>query len=78
MGDALLLLIPAAIAVALSPMGIVEMILVLFSDQARPNGIILLLTVLAGALILPLLGAFAFDAATGDGGDQPAPSPTKG
>lgn len=56
-------MLPAAIAIALSPTGIVELILVLFSAQARRNALVFLASVAAGVFLLPLLGASILGAA---------------
>jgi hypothetical protein len=57
MGDLWATMLPAAIAVALSPTGIIEMILVLFSARARVNVIVFLTSVMVSVFVLPLLGA---------------------
>jgi hypothetical protein len=74
--DVFVALIPAAIGVALSPAGIIELILVLLSKRAKLNGIVFLLTLWAGVFVVPLVGAFVVDAVTSDDGS--APSATKG
>lgn len=50
-------MLPAAIAIAMSPTGIIELILVLFSARARLNALVFLVSVTAGVFLLPLLGA---------------------
>lgn len=67
MFDVVIPLVPAAIGVALSPIGIIELILVLLSKRARLNGIVFLATLLVSFFAIPLVGAFAFDAVTDDG-----------
>lgn len=72
MSDLIAALVPTAIGVALSPVGIIEMILVLFSDRAKTNGVVFLASVMVSVFLLPVVGALAFNA-TGagdsDGGD---------
>ncbi len=65
-------ILPAAFGVALSPIGIIEMILVLFSRRARINGPVFLATVVASVFVLPAIGAFALDLATKESSDQPS------
>lgn len=60
-------LLPAAIGFALSPAGIIELILVVFSQRARVNGVVFLLTVAVPVFVIPLLGATVAKAAS-DGG----------
>ena len=50
-------MLPAAIAIALSPTGIIEMILVLLSARARLNAVVFLASVMVSVFLLPLLGA---------------------
>jgi hypothetical protein len=50
-------MLPAAIAIALSPTGLVEMILVLLSARARLNALVFLASVMVSVFVLPLLGA---------------------
>lgn len=50
-------MLPAAIAIALSPTGIIEMILVLLSARARLNALVFLASVTVSVFVLPLLGA---------------------
>ncbi|MEO3760656.1 GAP family protein [Mycobacterium sp. B14F4] len=57
MGELWATMLPAAIAVALSPTGIIELILILFSARARRNALVFLASVTAGVFLLPLLGA---------------------
>ncbi|MGZ8714815.1 MAG: GAP family protein [Mycobacterium sp.] len=57
MGELWATMLPAAIAIALSPTGIIELILVLFSARARRNAFVFLTSVAAGVFLLPLLGA---------------------
>lgn len=57
MGDLWAAMLPAAIAIALSPTGIIEMTLILFSARARVNAIVFLASVMVSVFVLPLLGA---------------------
>lgn len=50
-------MLPAAIAIALSPTGLIEMILVLLSARARVNALVFLGSVTVSVFALPLLGA---------------------
>jgi len=61
--DVLVGLLPSAIGFAISPISIIELILVVFSRRARINGIVFLLTLAAPLFLLPLLGATAVKAA---------------
>jgi hypothetical protein len=61
-------LLPSAVAFAISPIPIIELILVVFSRRARVNGIVFLLTVGVPTFVIPVLGATLVRAAT-DGGD---------
>lgn len=65
-------ILPAAIGVALSPIGIIEMILVLFSTRARVNGPVFLVTLMVTAFAIPAIGAFVIDATTDDTTGQPS------
>ena len=64
MNDVLIGLVPSAIGFAISPISIIELILVVFSRRARVNGIVFLLTLAVPLFLLPLLGATAVKAAT--------------
>ena len=64
MKDVLVGLVPSAIGFAISPISIIELILVVFSKRARINGIVFLLTLAVPLFLLPLLGATAVKAAT--------------
>ena len=57
MGELWATMLPAAVAIALSPTGIIELILVLFSARTRRNALVFLASVTAGVFLLPLLGA---------------------
>lgn len=59
-------MLPAAIAIALSPTGIVELMLVLLSTRARRNALVFLASVTTGVFLLPLLGASILNAAVSD------------
>lgn len=72
MFDVFVGVLPAAIGVALSPVGIIEVILVLFSKRARVNGPVFLLTIVTTVFAIPALGAFVLDVATKDSSDQPS------
>jgi len=61
--DVLVGLLPSAIGFAISPISIIELILVVFSKRARINGIVFLLTLAVPLFLLPLLGATAVRAA---------------
>lgn len=63
MKDVLVGLLPSAIGFAISPISIIELILVVFSKRARINGIVFLLTLAAPLFLLPVLGATAVRAA---------------
>lgn len=65
-------LVPSAIGVSLSPIGIIELILVLFSRRARVNGVVFVLTLMVTVFAIPVVGAFAFDAVTDDSSDTPS------
>jgi Sap, sulfolipid-1-addressing protein len=67
--DVLVPMLPAAIAIALSPIAIIQLILVLFSERARTNGIVFIATLLGGMIALPAFGAFVVDVATDESGD---------
>ena len=55
----------SAIGFAISPISLIELILVVFSKRARVNGIVFLLTLAVPLFLLPVLGATAVKAATG-------------
>lgn len=61
-------ILPAAIAFAVSPVAIVEMILILFSRRARVNGVVFLLVVFVPTVLIPLAGARAYEAAADSSG----------
>ncbi|WP_326547727.1 GAP family protein [Mycolicibacterium sp. ND9-15] len=63
MGELWATMLPAAVAVALSPTGIVELMLVLLSTRARQNALVFIASVMAGVFLLPLLGASILNAA---------------
>lgn len=67
-----LALIPAAIGVALSPVAIIELILVLFSQRARINGVVFVVTLVVTTFAVAAIGAFAVGATTDDATDQPS------
>lgn len=50
-------MLPAAVAMALSPTGIIEMILVLLSARPRLNALVFLGSVMVSVFVFPLLGA---------------------
>ena len=60
-------MLPAAIAIALSPTGIIELILVLLSARARLNALVFLASVMVGVFLLPLLGASILSATVTSG-----------
>lgn len=70
MGAVLAGLIPSAIGFAISPIPIIELILVVFSRRARVNGLVFLLTVAVPTFVIPLLGATVVQATTGGGGES--------
>jgi hypothetical protein len=76
MSDVLIPMLPSAIAIALSPIAIIQLILVLFSERAKTNGLVFISTLLAGMIALPAFGAFVVDVATDESSD--APSTAKG
>jgi len=61
--DVLIGLLSSAIGFAISPISLIELILVVFSRRARINGIVFLLTLAAPLFLLPVLGATAVRAA---------------
>lgn len=63
MGELWATMLPAAIAIALSPTGIIELILVLFTVRARLNAFVFLTSVTVAVFLLPLLGASVLRAA---------------
>jgi len=70
MKDVAIGLISSAIGFAISPISIIQLILVVFSKRARVNGIVFLLTLAVPLLLLPVLGATAVKAATDGAGTQ--------
>lgn len=72
MFEIVLALSPAAIGVALSPAGIVQLILVLLSNRAKVNGAVYLATVMATVFLIPVIGAFAVEVTTDESTDQPS------
>lgn len=60
--EALREVLPSAIAFAFSPIAIVEMILVLFSRRARVNGVVFLVMIVIPVVLIPLVGAKAYQA----------------
>ena len=74
MGDLWAAMLPAAIAIALSPTGIIEMTLILFSARARVNAIVFLASVMVSVFVLPLLGASVLGAMVQSGTDAGSPS----
>jgi hypothetical protein len=77
MGDLWATMLPAAIAVAVSPTGIIEMILVLFSARARVNAIVFLASVMVSVFLLPLLGASILGATVASDTAATSPSAAK-
>ena len=65
MNGVLVGLVSSAIGFAVSPISLIELILVVFSKRARVNGIVFLLTLAVPLFLLPVLGATAVKAATG-------------
>jgi len=63
--DVLIGLVSSAVGFAISPISIIELILVVFSKRARVNGIVFLTTLAVPLFLLPVLGATAVKAATG-------------
>lgn len=55
-------LLSSAIGFAISPISLIELILVVFSKRARVNGIVFLLTLAVPLFLVPLLGATAVKA----------------
>ena len=76
MFETIALLLPIAFGVALSPMAIVQLILVLFSTRAKVNGLVFLGTVLAGAFVLSLVGAKTVEVVSDQ--TDASPSATRG
>lgn len=64
MVNALMLLLPAAIGFALSPIPIVQMILVLLSKRSETNGVLFLICIALPAFAVPMLSAGGLAAAT--------------
>jgi len=58
-------LVSSAIGFAISPISLIELILVVFSKRARVNGIVFLATLAVPLFLLPVLGATVVKAATG-------------
>lgn len=56
-------MVPAAIAIALSPTGLIEMILLLLTKRARLNVTVFLVSVMVSVFLMPLLGASVLGAA---------------
>ena len=63
MGTAVVQLIPVALGFALSPIPLVEMVLVLFSRRALTNGLVFLGCIMLPVFVIPFLGATGQDAA---------------
>ena len=63
MGTAVVQLIPVALGFALSPIPLVEMVLVLFSRRALTNGLLFLACIMLPVFVIPFLGAAGQDAA---------------
>lgn len=63
MPDLWMVMLPAAVAIALSPTGIMEMILLLLTARARSNATVFLASVMVSVFLLPLLGASVLGAA---------------
>ncbi len=63
-GTVFLAMLPAAIGFALSPLGLVEMILVLLSKRARINSLVFLAAIVVPVFAVPFLGASGMDAGT--------------
>ncbi len=61
-GTVFLAMLPAAIGFALSPLGLVEMILVLLSKRARINSLVFLAAIVIPVFAVPFLGASGMDA----------------
>ena len=64
--------LPAAIAIALSPIALIYLTLVLFSQRARVTGPVFLMTVMAAMFVVPLVTSVVVDGVTDDGSDEPA------
>lgn len=64
--------LPAAIAIALSPIALIYLILVLFSRRAATNGPVFLLTVMASMFIIPLAGSLVIGGVADDGSNEQA------
>lgn len=61
-GTVFLAMLPAAIGFALSPLGLVEMILVLLSKRARTNSLVFLVAIVIPVFAVPFVGASGMDA----------------
>jgi hypothetical protein len=66
MGTALAQLLPVALGFALSPVALVEMVLILFSRRALTNGIVFLACIMVPVFGIPFAGAAGQDAARHD------------
>lgn len=75
MGETLVTLIPLAVVIALTPVGLLEMILVLFSKRWRVNSAVFLALILAGAFLVPLVVALGYSAVSDETTDT-GPSTT--
>lgn len=62
---ALMLLLPAAVGFALSPIPLVEMILVLLSKRSRSNGLVFLVCIAVPVFVVPMLSATGLASSTG-------------
>ena len=63
MGTALAQLLPVALGFALSPIPLVEMVLILFSRRALANGIVFLACIIVPVFLIPFAGATGQDTA---------------
>jgi Sap, sulfolipid-1-addressing protein len=64
MGRSIVALLGVAVGFALSPIALVEMVLVLFSRRARVNSLVFLVAIIIPTFLVPLIGASGEQAAT--------------
>lgn len=70
MAETIVTLIPLALFVGVTPVGLLEMILVLFSKRWRVNSVVFLSLIVAGAFIAPLIVALGYSAVSDETTDS--------
>jgi hypothetical protein len=70
MSETLVTLLPLALVVAVTPVGLLEMILVLFSKRWRVNSAVFLSLIVAGAFLAPLVVALGYSAVSDETADS--------